>query len=337
MEHEPTSEKTAREYAEEIIESKLAVSPTSVETLGMGIGGAVMKIETEKGIFVLKMIRNEPPVAIGNEETSDRVYSGRWTEFESAYTTMQQAKLPLPAIHATDYTIDNSHYYILMDYIDGESAREYMSKLPNDDSLHETIGSMFGKMHTVTRPYQGWTSMKDPYKDDWGTAFFSALNNQINEIKSRGHLSKKDTDRLYAVANTYQSEWIEPAEFVLSHLDGFQGIVAGGNGDWLVGGIIDIEDHQYTDQRFVLCGHELAMEAEGQKLPGSFWDGYSSQKTIDPTHRHFAPLFKLYYLSVWLCVFTNESIGDIPNRAEKAENITRMISLLLDSAERKSS
>jgi len=42
-------------------------------------------------------------------------------------------------------------------------------------------------------------------------------------------------------------------------------------------------------------------------------------------------LFNLHYLSVWLCVFKDENIGDIPDRDEKAENTMRMIQSLLES------
>ena len=125
--------------------------------------------------------------------------------------------------------------------------------------------------------------------------------------------------------------WIEPDSFVLSHLDGFQGIASKQGEDWSMDSIIDIEDHQFTDQRFVLCGHELAMEAEGTKLPDSFWEGYQSTKEINSTFEQSKPLFKLYYLSVWLCVFRNKNIGDIPNRDEKAEDTIKIIESLLSN------
>ena len=324
-------ELTPEQSASKIITQELGVKANSIESLGMSIGGAVMKIETEKGIFVVKLIANKPPAPIIEEDVSDRVYGGRWTEFQPAYDAMKKANLPLPIVHATGYTEDNSQYFILMDYVVGESVREYMSEVLTDERLHYATGQTFGKLHTITREYQGWVSMESPYVTPWGEAFFSALHNQINEIADKDHLPNEMIIKLRTFSDNQKAHWVEPENFVLSHLDGFQGIASKHGENWSVDSIIDIEDHQFTDQRFVLCGHELAMEAEGSKLPESFWTGYQSSRDIDPTFEQSRSLFKLYYLSVWLCVFRDESIGNIPNRDEKAENTIRMIKSLLST------
>jgi Ser/Thr protein kinase RdoA (MazF antagonist) len=320
---------TPEQQASKIITQELGTEPSSIEPLGMSIGGAVMKVETEKGVFVVKLIKNEPPAPIDEEDVSDRVYGGRWTEFQPAYDAMKNADLPLPTIHATGYTEDTTQYYILMDYVAGESVREYMSEASTDEELHRATGQTFGKLHTITRDYQGWVSMEKPYEHTWSEAFFSALNNQFNEIEDNDHLPAEMVTKLRAFTNNQKTNWTEPEHFVLSHLDGFQGIASKQGEAWSVDGIIDIEDHQFTDQRFVLCGHELAMETEGKQLPDSFWQGYQSAKEVDPSFEQSKPLFKLYYLSVWLCVFRNENIGDIPNREGKAENTISMIKSLL--------
>jgi len=332
MEEMSTMEKqTPEQLASKIISQELGVEANSIESLGMSIGGAVMKIETEKGTFVVKLIANEPPAPIAEEDVSDRVYGGRWTEFQPAYDAMKNANLPLPTIHATGYTEDESQYFILMDYIAGESVREYMSEADTDEKLHHTTGQTFGKLHTITRDYQGWVSMETPYETPWGEAFFSALDKQIDEIEDSNHLPTETIAKLRTFSNNQKDTWIEPDSFVLSHLDGFQGIASKQGEDWSMDSIIDIEDHQFTDQRFVLCGHELAMEAEGTKLPDSFWEGYKSTKEINSTFEQSKPLFKLYYLSVWLCVFRNKNIGDIPNRDEKAEDTIKIIESLLSN------
>lgn len=317
-------------YAKTIIEQEIGIEPTSISPLGMSIGGAVMKVETEKGTFVIKLIANEPPAVIKDEDVSDRVYGGRWTEFEPALNAMKGASLPLPTIHATGYTKDNSQYFILMDYVAGESVREYISEADTDENLHLVTGETFGKLHSVTRDHQGWVSMEKPYDTSWGEAYFLALDNQIDEIERNSYLPPDVITKLRTFTSTQKEVWVEPTSFVLSHLDGFQGIASKQGDEWSVNSIVDIEDHQFTDQRFVLCGHELAMESEGKKLPDSFWQGYRSSKEIDPTFEQHKSLFKLYYLSVWLCVFRDENIGDIPDRDQKAENTMRMIQSLLE-------
>ena len=330
MEEIPTMEThTPEPYATAVIKKELGVELISISALGLSIGGSVLKVETEKGVFVVKLIANEPPEAIQDEDVSDRVYGGRWTEFEPALDAMKNASLPLPTIHATGCTDDNLQYFILMDYIAGESVREYMSEADTEDSLHRVVGETFGKLHNVTREYQGWVSMEAPYNTSWGEAYFSALDNQLDEIERNSYLPTNIIANLRTFVDSQKETWVEPTTFVLSHLDGFQGIASKQGEEWSVEGIIDIEDHQFTDQRFVLCGHELAMETEGKKLPESFWEGYQSTKEIDPTFEQHKHLFKLYYLSVWLCVFKNTNIGTIPDRDKKAEGIIRMIEDLL--------
>jgi tRNA A-37 threonylcarbamoyl transferase component Bud32 len=321
---------TPEQYAAIICKQELGVSPISINPIGMSIGGSVLKVETEKGAFVVKLIANETPEAVQDEDVSDRVYGGRWTEFEPALTAMKNASLPLPTIHATGYTNDDSQYFILMDYVAGESVREYMSEVDTDDTLHHVIGETFGKLHGITRDYQGWVSMETSYDTPWGEAYFLAFHNQLDEIERHSYLPTHTVTNLRTFVATQKESWVEPTTFVLSHLDGFQGIASKQDAEWSVGGIIDIEDHQFTDQRFVLCGHELAMETEGKILPDSFWSGYRSTKEIDPTFNQHKSLFKLYYLSVWLCVFRDESIGNIPDRDEKAEKTIQMIQDLLE-------
>lgn len=331
MEDIPNIEKNPETYTAEIIKNHLDTEPDSISPLGMSIGGFVMKVETGKGVFVVKMVANEKPADLTEEDVGERVYGGRWIEFEPALHAMQAANLPLPDIHATGYTDDGSKYFILMDYVEGESVREFMTEADDDKNLHLAIGSTFGNLHNITRDYQGWVSMDSPYETSWGEAFFSALQSQIDQIEENSYLPADTIAKLRSFVESRKDTWIEPSEFVLSHLDGFQGIAAKQSDDWSVDSIVDIEDHQFTDQRFVLCGHELAMETEGKKLPDSFWEGYRYRKEVDPTFEQHKSLFKLYYLSVWLCVFKDESIGEIPDRDEKAENTIRMIQSLLES------
>ena len=89
---------------------------------------------------------------------------------------------------------------------------------------------------------------------------------------------------------------------MFSHTDGFQGVLKNAGG-WTLLGVIDIEDHQFTDQRFVLAGFELSRLFYGLPIDPAFWDAYAGLKPIDPSYAAFKPLFQTYYLLVWTWVF----------------------------------
>ena len=74
-------------------------------------------------------------------------------------------------------------------------------------------------------------------------------------------------------------------------------------GAWTLAGVVDIEDHQFTDRRFVLAGLELSHTWHGRTVPPAFWDAYGH---APPDHERFKPLFQLYYLLVWARVLQGQ-------------------------------
>ncbi|HEY3887850.1 MAG TPA: hypothetical protein VGL73_04695, partial [Caulobacteraceae bacterium] len=81
-----------------------------------------------------------------------------------------------------------------------------------------------------------------------------------------------------------------------------QGVMARRGGGWTLRGVIDIEDHQFTDQRFVLAAFELGHAVNGHDVPPDFWAAYTAGRPLDPSYATFKPLFQLYYLLVWTWV-----------------------------------
>jgi hypothetical protein len=114
----------------------------------------------------------------------------------------------------------------------------------------------------------------------------------------------------------YAAAWVDPVHFVLSHGDGLQGmLVRGGNG-WGLAGVIDIEDHLFTDQRFALSVYEMGLG--DAPVSDIFWVAYRQQASLDETYWQFRPLFQLYALLDWL---GNVALAD----AEDVEHLTQEI------------
>ncbi len=120
--------------------------------------------------------------------------------------------------------------------------------------------------------------------------------------------------------------WSDPVEFVLSHVDGFQGMAKYNDNVWMFTGFIDIEDYHFTDQRFALAGYELAVEFEGQVVPPTFWSGYQRYRAIDPTYPRLKSLFQLYYLFAWLPLCYDQGWGE--TEAERQRVIQRFEQLI---------
>jgi hypothetical protein len=99
----------------------------------------------------------------------------------------------------------------------------------------------------------------------------------------------------------------DPPVFVLSHTDGFQGVMRKTGDRWTCLGHIDIEDFQYTDQRFVLAGLELAHGLAGRSVPAAFWNAYLDAVDLAPGYDAVRRLFQAYYLLVWTKVLQKQA------------------------------
>jgi hypothetical protein len=101
----------------------------------------------------------------------------------------------------------------------------------------------------------------------------------------------------------------DPEYFVLSHTDGLQALFYKDADTWHLRGVIDVEDYQFTDQRFVLSGVTLAHKFHGYTLSPTFWDTYKAHTTFDERFSEFETLFHIYYLLVWIKVFEKDPVA----------------------------
>ena len=150
----------------------------------------------------------------------------------------------------------------------------------------------------------------------WGDTFFAAFDRILERACIHAALAQR-RPHLEQLRAQYAGEWSEPASFVLSHGDGFQAMVARQGARWAVTGVIDIEDHRFTDARFALAVHELG--AGSIPLGAAFWTAYQQQRDLERSYGHVRPLYQLYVLLDWLGNVPATDVGTITELLEQVD------------------
>jgi fructosamine-3-kinase len=277
-----------------LLQERLGVDAGAVTPLTGGEVGRVYRVDADGASYAVKFVRAAPEPAFSAEPIDDRVYGSRWSNLVPAYELLKANRVAVPTLHASGTLADQRLHYAVFDYLDGD----------RDDASPAwatCMGGVLGCMHGITRPYQGWVDMDRAHAQRWPGAFATSFRAWL----ARGQEQLPSPLR-HAVARRCEpllDALSEPAHFVFSHTDGFQGVLKKTAGGWALLGVIDIEDHQFTDQRFVLAGFELSQEFYGQAVDRAFWAAYAALKPVDPTYAACKPLFQAYYLLVWTWVF----------------------------------
>ncbi|MEZ4660791.1 MAG: phosphotransferase [Caldilineaceae bacterium] len=248
------------------------------------------------------MTANEGEVAFDALTPGERIYGARPSNFRAAYQLMQSAGIPLPRVYATGVTANGAFHFQVMELLPGVSVREFLAwnVHPKMDALHAVVGCTLGKLHQITRPYDGWASQTQPYDTSWTEAFFAALAQVLDQACSLNKVILENRSTIREAIAQSQKKWIAPSEYVFSHVDGFQGMAHFDGNVWALTGVVDIEDHSFTDQRFVLAGHELALHFELHQTPESFWRGYGQFAAAPDSYLSTRNIFQLFYLLDWL-------------------------------------
>lgn len=300
---------------------------TGAEPIGQGFGGDVFLVRLEGQSLdqcILKLIPISREVPFEEESDDDRVYGARRDNFRPAYDIMRDNQITVPELYAVGTTEqpDKPSEYLAMEYFEGVSLREYVPNEDEKQQVQSMIGREMGKIHKISRPYQGWVNLPENNKRNWQDIFKNSIKGRLNRLDAI--LSPELLTQTGSFVDEKFESWVDPAEYVLSHLDGFQGIANKDERGWNFQGVIDIEDHAFTDQRFVLAGHELASVMNGEELGPEFWDAYEQEKTVDPHYEEMKSLFQLYYLLVWRKVF--EGTDNMKARAEIESFIEKIVS-----------
>jgi hypothetical protein len=305
MEEQNNAVMDPNEIISEVISSKLDGTVIGVDNIVSGACSKVYSVKAEvegqPRHFAFKITDCTEECRYEDETPDGMVYGVRLSNFEPAHSLLARHHIKVPALFLAGENMRYNASYFIMEYLPGNSVRRYLKDHEDTElaNLHELAGEIMGKMHNITREYYGWVGMKKPYSLDWKNAFFASLKNRLKtacelngEIKALCPAIEKFIDEKSKVIDN-------PDVFVFSHPDGMQAMAEKTQEGWNFKGIIDIEDHQFTDRRFVLSGHEVAMEMKGKKVPDSFWNGYKRNFENEEVAKT-DPVFKMFYLLTWL-------------------------------------
>ncbi len=280
----------------ELISEKVGAEAYEITTLVGGQVGHVYRVDTTDKSYVVKLVEAWHEPSFSEEERDDRVYGSRWSNLLPAYELLQKRGIAVPKLYVSGLLESEKLNYEILDYLHGDSE-DYSTE------WFVAVGNALGSIHKVTRAYQGWIGMEASYSESWSDAFTKSLESQLEQAKP--YLSTELCAQVIECVAQHKSI-TEPEAFVLSHTDGFQGVLKKDGSSWELIGVVDIEDYQFADQGFVLAGFELVHATEKRTVPNEFWTTYSQQTAIDPTFDTYKKLFQIYYLLVWSRVLKDQ-------------------------------
>jgi Ser/Thr protein kinase RdoA (MazF antagonist) len=254
----------------------------------------VWRVEADGEAYAVKITDAVKESAFASESADARVYAARWSNLVPAYEHLVAIGAPVPTLFAAGALVGRKKRFQILKWLEGE---------PDDfsDAWFAAAGEALAALHSSRRPFQGWVAMRRPYPTTWFSAVAASLSSRL--ALSKPHLPPGLARDLERRAGADFGELADPEAFVFSHTDGLQGVFERESDGWRLMGVIDIEDHQFTDQRFVLAGFELGHGFSGRTAPDAFWRTYEAATRLDPTYERFRRLFQCYLLLVWTHVF----------------------------------
>ena len=272
----------------ELLENRTVINIT---VLKGGYAGDVFKISTDQGSQVLKLYEKEDTDV---ESTDDRVYGSNHANLQSAHALLKQNDIS--TFELLNYGEIEGYTFAIFSLLDGIEVN-------NEIVQSKTFAETLACIHGITRGYQGWVVNDKAYTLSWRDAFIESTYSRLHDVKNI------ITTKLYIQVKDFidsKSSYFEnPTKYVLSHLDGLQALFKLTENVWHLSGVIDVEDYQFTDQRFVLSGITLNEKLGRYSLPFSFWEIYQSVTPIESTFKEFETFFQTYYLLTWIEVLSN--------------------------------
>ncbi len=196
---------------------------------------------------------------------------------------------------------------------------------PMEDSLHLLVGHTLGRLHGIKRSYPGWVALEEEDSWDWAENFFASLENRIQAAVSRRPKLAAREDALSAYVEAARSAWLGPDFFSLSRGDGIQAIIHRDRDEWSLSGLIDVEDHFFTDRSFALAALDLIWP-----ISPAFRAAYEVHSSWPANIPQTKGIYQLYLLTTWLSVMVDFALRSGRSTSEVESLEERIIALMSD-------
>lgn len=320
-----------------LLVERLGFSLVNIVDITSGHSGFVYKVETSiRQILVVKLTPPQEEMPLGEELVDYRVHATRLTNFPSSYKMFKEKNLT--TFDLFDYGVPSTKipfYYQVMSFLKGYSIREFLThgNLSKKYNLEEISGQALANLHQVTRSFDGWVDQDISYKLPWSKAFLMSLESRLAKtVLLNNNFINKNIPLINKFITSKLKSWSDPKEFVFSQLDGLQAMARLNGNTWEFSGYIDIEDHKFADQRFVLAGFEYALELEERSLTDSFWSAYKAIKAVDLSYLKLKGFFQLYFcLSYFPLLFENNYLVSSDQQNQMIKRFEKLISRIISS------
>ena len=311
-----------RKLLEELVQGELGRRLVSTEPLTGGAVGTVFRAELEgpgpRSVCV-KLMQNSDAPPFSEEPLERRVYGSRPANYDGARALLETV-VPVPKLFAHKVVTDGSGVRWrcwIMEYIEGVALSFDAAARDDAAGMARVAGETVARLHQMERAYPGWVALPEAERWAWGPALFHTLRNGMREAAAAGMFGDEELDALYAFAKTEESRWTEPAAFSFGHPDGLQGLFQQEALGWRFRGVIDLEDHMYTDSRFPLAGLDLAARLVGIALPAALREGYESVRSWPTDFARARPVYQVLFLCTW------SRVANMPHLAKLAHEMAR--------------
>jgi hypothetical protein len=289
-----------------LLEDKMGWSALKIERALSGGVGVTWQVTAQSGRKPVDLVVKftELPVRREQESVDDRVYGAWPVNLGPAHGLLKDFGIPTYDLMSYGQ-VEKGVYFQLMSRLSGRPFGECLADSGPAEaaSLQALAGEALGRLHRITRSFEGWAALPRPYAQSWKEAFFESLQNRLKEA---GQLGLKTVDQRFGRLGTFivqqREAWTDPVRYVFSHTDGMQAMFDRKGSGWVLSGHYDVEDYKFADQRFVLAGFELACLQAGQEVAEPFWFAYLKHKKLEIDYAGTKGLFKLYFLLSWLCL-----------------------------------
>lgn len=297
------------EYVRLLLKRKYSLLNPELENLSMGYRGYVFGTSLRNRKIVIKVSPYQEESHYEKETFHSRIYGSRQSEYVSVESLLNRYNIQTPEtlFYDTPEILGVGPCIVRvqrrLEGIPSTFHKDYLLKELNEYDLKKyffSLGEIDATIHQITRPYDGWVGMEKPSSISYEEAYFGAFTELINFLRENHGLDVINFDKIVDYVSHTRKYWEPSKTFVLSPNGLFQGLLSQDQGKWKLNGVIDLEDHHFTEERLCLVGFDIHQEEFSTELFTEFWSGYESIQKISPNYYETRNLYVLFFYLSWL-------------------------------------